>query len=121
ALLSFGDIRPHLSDDVTMAFMGTNRIVTGREHVTQTIKFFHEIAFSRAITVKSVVCGDGEAILEAEFVGTHIGEFEGIAPSLKPVRVPYSVAYSLANGKVTAWRLYFPMELLIRRVTRSNA
>src|SRR4030095_7233369 len=33
ALLSFGDIRPHLSDDVTMAFMGTNRIVTDRKSV----------------------------------------------------------------------------------------
>jgi predicted ester cyclase len=121
ALLAFGDIRPYLSDDVTMAFLGTDRLVTGRDAVTQTIKFFHEVAFSSAITVKSVVCGDGEAILEAEFVGTHIGEFEGIAPSLKPVRVPYSVAYSLANGKITALRLYFPMELLIRQLTADAA
>ena len=39
------------------------------------------------------MCGDGEAILEAEFIGTHVGEFEGVPATLRPVRVPYSVAY----------------------------
>lgn len=120
-LLAFGDIAPYLSDDVTMAFMGTDRTVAGRAAVCQTIKFFHEVAFASAIDLKSVVCGDGEAILEAEFVGTHIGEFEGIAPQLKAVRVPYSVGYSLANGRITALRLYFPMDLLVRQLTSEAA
>jgi len=117
ALLSFGDFARYLSDDVTMVFMGTDRIVKGRDAVRDTIKFIHEIAFSSAIKVTTVVCGEGEAMLEAEFVGTHIGEFEGVKPALKSVRVPYSVAYSLANGKVTALRLYFPMDLLMKQIT----
>jgi hypothetical protein len=117
ALLSFSNIAPYLSEDVTMAFMGTDRAVTGRDAVCQTIKFFHEVAFSSAITIKSEVCGDGEAMLEAEFIGTHIGEFEGIKPQLKAVRVPYSVAYSLAGGKITALRLYFPMDLLRQQIS----
>jgi predicted ester cyclase len=119
ALLSFGDFARYLSDDVTMTFMGTDRFVTGRDAVRDTIRFFHEVAFSSAIKVSTVLCGDGESLLEAEFIGTHIGEFEGVKPQLKSVRVPYSVAYALANGKITALRLYFPFELLMRQLTEN--
>jgi len=116
ALLAFGDYGRYLAGDVSMTFMGTGRAVTGRDAVRQTINFFHETAFSSAIELKSLVCGDGEAMIEAEFIGTHIGEFEGIKPTLRPVRVPYSVAYTLADGEITALRLYFPFEVLMRQI-----
>ena len=116
ALLAFGDYARYLSDDVTMTFMGTDRAVKGRDAVRQTINFFHETAFSSAIEVKGVLCGEGEAMLEAEFIGTHTGEFEGVPATLRPVSVPYSVAYTLADGKITALRLYFPFELLMRQI-----
>ena len=116
ALLAFGDISPYLADDVRMVFMGTDRRIAGKEAVQQTIKFFHEIAFSSAINVKSLLCGDGEAILEAEFIGTHIGEFEGVKPALKPVNVPYSVGYALSNNRIDELRLYFPFELLMKQI-----
>lgn len=117
ALLSFGDFGRYLADDVTMTFMGTGRAVSGRGNVVEAIKFMHEVAFSSAITVRGLVCGNGEAMLEAEFVGTHVGEFEGIQPKLRAVHVPYSVAYTLADGRITALRLYFPFDLLLRQLT----
>jgi predicted ester cyclase len=117
ALLAFGDYARYLAGDVTMTFMGTDREVKGHEAVCQAINFFHETAFSSAIEVKSLLCGEGEAIIEAEFIGTHIGEFEGVPASLRPVRLPYSVAYTLADGRITALRLYFPFELLMRQIT----
>jgi ketosteroid isomerase-like protein len=116
ALLAFGDYGRYLSDDVTMKFMGTDREVKGYEAVRQAIDFFHQTAFTSAIELKSLLCGDGEAILEAEFIGIHIGEFEGVAATLRPVRLPYSVAYTLAGGRITALRLYFPFELLMRQL-----
>ena len=119
ALLSFGDFARYLSDEVTMTFMGTDRIVKGREAVRQTIGFIHEVAFSSAVKVTSVINGEGEALLEAEFIGTHIGEFEGVAATLRPVHVPYAVGYSLANNRITALRLYFPMDLLMRQIATS--
>lgn len=116
ALLAFGDYGRYLADDVTMTFMGTDREIRGRDAVRQTIDFFHETAFSSAIEVTSVLCGDGEAMIEAEFIGTHVGEFEGVPATLRPVRVPYSVAYTLADGRITALRLYFPFDLLMRQI-----
>jgi ketosteroid isomerase-like protein len=121
ALLAFGDYARYLADEVTMTFIGTDREVNGREAVRRTIAFFHETAFSSAIEVKSLLCGDGEAMLEAEFIGTHVGEFEGVRATLRPVRVPYSVAYTLADGRITALRLYFPFELLMRQVAGVEA
>ena len=121
ALLSFRDLRPYLAEDVKMVFMGTDRRIDGRDAVAETIKFFHEIAFSSAIELKGMVCGDGEAMLEAEFIGKHIGEFDGVKPTLRSVRVPYSVAYTLADGKVSELRLYFPFELLAQQLNGATA
>ena len=121
ALLSFGDFARYLSDDATMTFMGTDRVVKGRDAVRDTIKFFHEIAFSSAIEVGTVVCGEGDAMLEAVFVGTHTGEFAGIPASGNPVRVPYSAFYDVADGKITALRLYMSLDELVRQVGQPAA
>ena len=117
ALLAFGDYARYLAADVTMTFMGTDRAVTGRDAVVQAITFIHVQAFSSAVELKGMVWGHGEAMVEAEFIGTHIGAFEGVAATLRPVRVPYSVAYTLAHGQISALRLYFPFELLMRQIT----
>ena len=60
----------------------------------------------------------GKAAIEADFVGTHTGEFAGIAPTGRDVRVPYSVIYDLRDDQISALRIYFPMNLLIEQLTR---
>lgn len=116
-LVTFGDFGRYLADEVTMTFMGTDRVITGRDAVRAVITAVHEQAFRTAVELKTIVCGDRHAMLEAEFVGTHIGEFEGIAATGRPVRVPYAVAYDLRDNRIAALRLYFPMELLLRQIT----
>jgi steroid delta-isomerase-like uncharacterized protein len=116
ALLSFGDYSNYLAEDVTISFMGTDKTVNGRESARQFIDFLHQQAFRTNVEVKNVVFGDNSAIAEIVFVGTHIGEFEGIAASNREVRVPYVAAYDLEDEKITALRLYFPMELLLQQI-----
>jgi predicted ester cyclase len=43
-----------------------------------------------------------------DFAGTHIGEFAGIVPAGRAVRVPYSVVYDLRGGQISALRIYSP-------------
>jgi predicted ester cyclase len=116
SLLSFGDYSSYLADEVTITLMGTDREVKGREAARQFIDFLHQQAFRTDNQVRNLVVGDNIAMAEIEFVGTHIGEFEGIAATNRQVRVPYAVAYDLEDGKITTLRLYFPMQLLLQQL-----
>lgn len=117
ALLSFGDYGRYLAEDVTLTFMGTDRRVKGREAARQLITFIHAQAFKTEVRIKSLVCGDGHAMLEAEFAGTQIGAFEGVPASHRTVLVPYAVAYDVEGRLIKALRLYFPLDLLMRQIS----
>ena len=117
ALLAFGDYSRYLAEDVKVSFMGTDRAVSGREAARQLITFIHTQAFKTDVQIKGLVCGDGHAMAEAEFIGTHVGAFEGIPATHRNVRVPYGVAYDLTGGEITELRLYFPLDLLVKQLT----
>ena len=117
ALLSFGDYGAYLADDVALTFMGTDMRIEGREGVQQFIDLAHQHAFETDIKVKNAAYGENTAILEAEFVGKHIGEFQGVPASGRQVNVPYAAAYKLDGEKVTELRLYFPLDLLMRQIS----
>ena len=116
ALLSSGDFARYLADDVTFTLEGTDRKVQGRDAVRQVITFFHEQAFRTAIEIKTLVCDGNRAAIEADFVGTHIGEFEGVAPTRRSVRVPYAVSYDVDGGRIRSLRIYMPLDALMRQI-----
>jgi hypothetical protein len=116
-LLSFGDFARHFTEDVVVTFMGTDRVIKGREAARTTITFVHQQAFRSHVTSSTIVCGETNAMLEARFQGTHIGEFESVPASHRQVDVPYAVAYDLRGEKISALRLYFPLELLMGQMT----
>lgn len=115
-LLSFGDFARYFTDDVTVTFMGTDRMITGREAARTMITFVHQQAFRTHITAGVTVYGDANALLEAQFKGIHIGEFEGVPATGREVDVPYAVAYDLRGDTISALRLYFPLDLLMRQI-----
>ena len=121
ALLAFGDFGRYLDEDVTMEFEGTDRVIRGRTAVEQTIMFFHQQAFRSSVELKSLVCGERLAAIEAVFRGEHIGEFEGVAPTHRRVDVPYAVLYDVDDERIRALRLYFPLELLMRQLMAADA
>jgi predicted ester cyclase len=120
ALLARADFAGHLAEDATFEIMGTPQSVHGRDAVRDTIVWLHTQAFDARPKVRTLVLGDGQAALEADFVGTHIGEYLGIAPTGRPVNVPYAMAYDLDRDKITAMRAYFPMELLAQQVAGTD-
>ena len=66
--------------------------------------------------MKTVLCDSARAAVEAEFVGTHIGEFEGVPASYRDVRLPYAVSYDVENGRISSLRLYFALDELLRQI-----
>ncbi len=62
-----------------------------------------------------MVVGDAHAAMEANFVGTHTGEFLGM-PATGKVQVPYCVVYDLWEGKIVALRAFIPMDLFAQQL-----
>jgi len=115
-LVQRGPYATYFADDVTFSVMGTGQEVKGRDAVEQFIRYFHEQAFDAEPKVKNTIVADSQAVLEADFVGTHIGEFAGVPASRRHVNVPYAVVYDLKNDKITALRAYIPMDALLQQI-----
>src|SRR4028119_1716437 len=108
ALLNGGDFARYFSDDVAWTTMETGDRVHGREAVRDYIEALHTQLFDAHPEVRSVTVGDATAALEADFVGTHTGEFAGISPTGASPRVPYCGVSDLAHDSLRALRACIP-------------
>ena len=117
ALLARGNFADYYTDDVTWTTVGADQELQGRQPVRDFLIWMHTQAFDAHPKVKTLVVGDGQTALEADFVGTHIGEFLGIPATGKSVQVPYCVVYDLRDDKITALRAYIPMDLFTQQLS----
>lgn len=117
ALVKRGDFSRYFTDDVVATFEGTDQRADGRDAAGQLIRYVHEGAFDARMDLKNLLADDGKAAIEADFAGTHTGEFAGLQPTGRAVRVPYSVVYDLRGDQISALRIYFPMSLLMEQLT----
>ena len=116
-LVKRGDFPAYFTDDVVATFEGTNQRAEGREAAGQLIRYVHQSAFDARMELKNLLTDNGKAAIEADFAGTHIGEFAGIPATGRRVRVPYSVVYDLAGDQISALRIYFPTSQLIDQLS----
>jgi predicted ester cyclase len=116
ALVGGGSYETYFADDVVVTVVGAGLEVKGPAAAKQMIDGMHHQQFDATLELKGLVVGEGAAALEAVFVGTHIGEFAGIAPTGKKVTVPYGVFYELKDGKITALRIYALAEGLVQQL-----
>lgn len=116
ALLDRADFARHFTPDVTFSLEGNGMAATGATEVEQTIRFLHEVAFDAQPVLRSLIVEGERAAAELEFVGTHTGEFAGIAATGRRVSVPYSVVYDLRDGKIAALRAYMALSTLLAQL-----
>jgi steroid delta-isomerase-like uncharacterized protein len=116
AFLARGDFADYYTDEVTWTTVGAGQELQGRLPVRDFLIWMHTQAFDAHPKVKTLVIGDGQAALEADFVGTHTGEFLGMAATGKSVQVPYCVVYDLRDDKIAALRAYIPMNLFTQQL-----
>ena len=111
-----GDFARHFTDEVSFTVVGGPE-ARGRDAVEATIRAIHEQMFDSRMLVRATVVEPGRAIAELTFVGTHVGDFMGIAPTGRQVEVPYGAAYDFTDdGRIEAIRVYFPMHLLMAQL-----
>lgn len=109
-----------MAADVVFTNMATGQEHHGPEGVLELLNYFYRIAFDADAEVKNTIFADDKAVLEADFVGKHIGEFAGIPATNKQVRVPLCVVYDLQNDQIKRGRVYFEMPVLLQQLGVSN-
>ena len=96
-----------MAEDVVFANMATGEKHSGPEAVSQMLNFIYHVAFDAHAETKNLIINETNAVFEADFVGKHIGEFAGIPPTNKSVKVPLCVVYDIENDKIKRARIYF--------------
>jgi steroid delta-isomerase-like uncharacterized protein len=109
-----------MADDVVFTHMATGEEHRGPEGVLQMLNYFYHVAFDADAVTRNTIFADGKAVLEADFVGKHIGEFAGISATNKQVRVPLCVVYDLERDQIKRGRVYFEMPVLLRQLGVPN-
>jgi predicted ester cyclase len=64
------------------------------------LDYMYRRAFQARAEFRSRIIADDQAVVEGEFIGTHIGEFAGIPATGRQVRVPPCVVYDLEAGLI---------------------
>ena len=105
-----------LAEDVVFTMMGTGEKTRGKEAVLGMLAYFYSIAFQATVEPRTVLYGDRQAVIEGDFVGTHIGEFAGVPPTGRTVRVPMCIVYELENVLIQQARIYFEMGVLLAQL-----
>lgn len=105
-----------MAPDVVFRVMATGQEHRTPEGVVGMLNYFYHVAFEAHAETKNVVVGEGIAVLEADFVGRHIGEFAGVPPTGKDVRVPLAVIYDVRDGQIVEGRIYFETPAFLAQV-----
>lgn len=106
-----------MAPDVVFTHMGTGDEHRGPQAVAAMLHYIYHVAFDAQAEGRNMVFADGQAVLEADFVGTHIGEFAGVPATGKPVRVPLCVVYDLENDMIKRGRVYFETPAFFKQVS----
>jgi predicted ester cyclase len=56
-------------------------------------------------------------VAELLFVGVHIGEYAGVRPTGRRVRVPLAMAFDVDAGLIAAIRVYYSPEAVLAQLS----
>jgi predicted ester cyclase len=111
-----GDPDRLLAADVSFTAMETGEVTHGREAVAHLLAYLHREAFAAAPEVKTLNATPGRVVVVADFAGRHIGEFAGVAPTGREVRVPYVATCEVVGEEIVAIRAYLPLDALLQQL-----
>jgi steroid delta-isomerase-like uncharacterized protein len=110
-----------MADDVVFTSMATGDEHRGVEGVRRMLEHVYHEAFDARAESRTRIYADDNAVLEADFVGTHIGTFAGVPATGRSVRVPLCVVYDLRDGRIVRGRVYLELPVLLRQLGAAQA
>jgi ketosteroid isomerase-like protein len=120
ALRSGGDFAESFAPDVVWTTMESGERIRGRDAVRDHIIGMHSRCFDAHPELVGLVTGDSTAMLEAVFIGRHVDTWEDVPATGREVRVPYTMAYTVEGGFISALRAYFPTAALRAQLTQAD-
>ena len=105
-----------MADDVVFTLMATGEEQHGKDAVMGMMHYLYNVAFDAKAAPKVTVFGENSAVAEFDFIGKHIGDFNGIPATGKDVCVPLAVVYDIENGKIKRGRIYFETPMLLKQL-----
>ena len=110
-----------MAPDVVFTTMATGDQYRGPEEVRRMLDHIYHVAFDARAEITTRLCTEDRAMIEGWFVGRHIGEFAGMPPTGRDVRVPLCVVYDVADGVVTQGRVYLELPVMLRQLRGEGA
>ncbi len=108
-----------MAEDVVFTHMATGDEHRGPDGVRNMLDYMYRRAFDATADIRSRICTENQAVIEGEFIGKHIGDFAGIPPTGRAVRVPLCVVYDLEEDKIKRARVYMEMPVLMRQLGKA--
>jgi steroid delta-isomerase-like uncharacterized protein len=105
-----------MAKDVVFTTMATGDEHRGVEGVRRMLDYVYHQAFDARAETRTRIYSDDHAVLEADFVGTHVGAFAGIEATGRQVRVPLCVVYDLEEGRIVRGRVYLEIPVLMKQL-----
>lgn len=107
----------YVAEDAIFKNMTTGEETKGSQAISEMLHYIYHIAFDAKAIVSNTVITDKNALLEASFVGKHIGEFAGMAATGKQVNVPLCVTYDLNDdGLIQTARIYMLTDVMMHQL-----
>ena len=107
----------YVAEDAVFKNMNTGEEINGREAIAGMLNYIYHVAFDAKAIVNNTVITENHALLEASFVGKHIGEFAGISATGKQVNVPLCVTYDLnEDGLIQNGRIYMLIDVMMQQL-----
>lgn len=88
----------------------------GRDAIAGMLDFFYRVAFDARVEDSRLVAGLDAVVLEATFVGRHLGEFAGVPGTGIEVRVPMVIIYDLVDAEIAGARIHFSVASFLAQV-----
>ena len=107
----------YIAENAVFKNMNTGEEINGRKAIADMLNYVYHVAFDAKAIVNNTVITRNHALLEASFVGKHIGEFAGIAATGKQVNVPLCVTYDLnEDGLIQNGRIYMLTDVMMQQL-----
>jgi predicted ester cyclase len=82
------------------------------EKLIEHVLFFEKMFPEYCVEIHEIIAEGDRLFVRAEFIGSHIGEIEGIPSTNQEVTTPFALGYRYKDGKITEfWAIANEVEL----------